>query len=219
MTANKKQLLIIGILFIISLWVILAIDIANDRYRFLAININSYGIIPRTEIGFIGIFFSPFLHANHSHFALNLIPLIILGLTTMIFYDRVMLKVLLTVALLGGFLLWLLGQGAYENYDIVRAYSRKIYFVHIGASGLIFGLFGFLFVSGLTTKNIKAFIIAIIVVVLFGVPILAGIMPGQPNLSWEGHLYSLLAGVLAAFFFKKEAAKGLKKTKTKKDNS
>ncbi len=210
MKANKQTLFAIGAIYILSLWVILAFDIANDRHGFLPVDINSYGIQPRTAKGLLGIMFAPFLHGNHAHFIANAVPLIILGFTTMIFYEKAMLKSVITIVLLSGLVLWLFGRGSYMGYDLVKAAEYNITRNHIGASDLIFGLFGFLIINGLFTRNFKAFLIAVFIIVFEGLDILIGILPYFPKISWEGHAFGLLSGVVAAILFRRDVKRSLK---------
>jgi membrane associated rhomboid family serine protease len=145
----------------------------------------NYGIIPRHTEGLKGIIFSPFIHANFGHIAANSLPFLILTWVMALFYRRIWLLAFALIVITGGLGVWLFGRSA----------------VHIGASLAIFGVFGFLVASGFFRKQFKAVIIAIVIGVLYG-GILVGILPTNPYISWEGHLFGFLAGIFWAYLFK-----------------
>lgn len=170
--------------FIGVLYLILFID------WLLPISINAFGIIPRTKIGLIGIFTSPFLHGNLTHLVSNTAPLLIMLMTLVFFYERKSTKVVLSIVLISGVLLWCFGRSAN----------------HIGASGLIYGLAGFLVVNGLMERNFKAILISIIVAVIYG-GLIFGVLPTNPSISWEGHLFGGIAGITSSYLFSKKGTK------------
>jgi membrane associated rhomboid family serine protease len=69
--------------------------------------------------------------------------------------------------------------------------------VHVGASGLIFGYLGFLLLRGYFERNFPSILLSLIVGFLYGGAIW-GVLPTQPGISWEGHLFGFIGGVLAA---------------------
>ncbi|MFT4898433.1 MAG: membrane associated rhomboid family serine protease [Flavobacteriales bacterium] len=171
----------IGILIAI-LYGILIIDLI------VPFKINAFGIIPRTQSGLIGIFTSPFLHGGFYHLISNSIPLFVLLLTLSVFYEKRWIPVVAIIVLVGGGLTWLFA--GYGN--------------HIGASGVIYGLAGFLISNGIIEKNIKSILIAIVVTILYG-GLIFGVLPTNRLISWEGHLFGAFGGVLAAFSLRKRA--------------
>jgi membrane associated rhomboid family serine protease len=150
--------------------------------------LKTYGIVPRTSSGLIGIPLWIFLHNDIHHLFSNIVPLFIL-LALLAGSKANSWEVVLLVALLGGSLLWLFGR----NGD------------HIGASGLIFGLIAFLIVSGFLEQRFVPLMIALVVCFLYGGTLLTGIVPqSDPNISWDGHLYGAIAGGLVAYFLTKD---------------
>ncbi len=141
-----------------------------------------YGVIPRTLTGLRGILFAPFLHANMQHLIANTIPFLAMGWLVMLRDARHFLPVTLYAMLGSGLMAWLLGAPGS---------------VHIGASGVIFGYFGFLLLGGWYARSFMSISLSILVAVLWGGLVL-GIAPGQVGISWQSHLGGFIAGVLAA---------------------
>jgi membrane associated rhomboid family serine protease len=151
-------------------------------------SLDAYGIVPRTTSGLIGIPLSIFLHANYQHLFANTVPLFILLMLLAGSRARSW-EIVFYVALLGGFLLWIFGRSN----------------IHIGASGLIFGLIAFLIVSGFLEGRIVPLLISLLVSFFYGGTLLAGVMPKFDSvISWEGHLCGAIAGGLVAFYLTKE---------------
>jgi membrane associated rhomboid family serine protease len=143
--------------------------------------LGTFGLMPRTAWGLIGIFTMPFLHANFGHLLANLGALAVLLAFVFTFHSKRMAAVVVWVILAGGVLLWLFGRPAN----------------HVGASGLIYGLAAFVIVSGIVQKRILPVIAAIGVAVMYGSSLFWGLVPVDPGISWDGHLAGGLAGVLA----------------------
>jgi membrane associated rhomboid family serine protease len=148
-----------------------------------------YGIVPRTKDGLVGILIAPFLHANVNHLIANTIPFVIFGWLVMLRDRRHFLPVTLASVLGSGLMAWTLGAPGS---------------VHIGASGVVFGYLGFLLLSGWYARSIASIAISVGVAVLWGGTV-AGVLPGTPGVSWQGHLGGFLAGVFAARAFRKKA--------------
>lgn len=142
----------------------------------------AFGLIPRHVSGLDGVIAMPFLHGSFAHLMANTPPLLVLGGLLVATATRALLAVNVVVIGLGGGLVWLFGSSA----------------IHIGASGLVFGWFGFLFARGLLDRSPVTLGTASLVGVLYG-SILWGVLPGQPGVSWEAHLFGAIAGVAAAF--------------------
>jgi membrane associated rhomboid family serine protease len=145
-----------------------------------------YGVIPRTLTGLRGILFAPFLHANMQHLIANTIPFLAMGWLVMLRDARHFLPVTLFAMLGSGLMAWLLGAPGS---------------VHIGASGVVFGYFGFLLLGGWYARSFMSITLSILVAVLWGGLVL-GIAPGQVGISWQSHLGGFIAGVLAARRYK-----------------
>ena len=128
-----------------------------------------------------GILLSPLLHGSFSHLMSNTFPLLLLGGFVALRGAKTLIGVSLLVIVLGGLLVWIVGRPA----------------VHIGASGLVFGYFGFLVAQGWYERSIVSIVVAVGVLLLYG-GIIFGVLPQSGFISWEGHLFGLIAGVLAA---------------------
>ncbi|PVZ63566.1 rhomboid family intramembrane serine protease [Pelagibaculum spongiae] len=145
---------------------------------------NGYGIEPRSIGGLFGIPLAPFLHGNLFHFLSNLFPLIILGALVCRLGNKVFSMVTAEIILLGGLAVWLFGRGDS---------------IHIGASGLVFGWFGFLMARGWFAKNLIDPLVAVVVFIFYGGSMFWGLLPVASYISWESHLFGCIAGVLAAW--------------------
>lgn len=140
------------------------------------------GIIPRQPEGVLGILRAPFLHAGWDHLIANTVPFIVLGFLVQSDGFGQFLKVTATIVIVGGAGVWLTGVSG----------------VHLGASGLIFGWLTFLLVRGVLVRSGPQIFVAVIVFAAYG-SVLWGVLPRDPTVSWQGHLYGALAGVLAAW--------------------
>ncbi len=148
------------------------------------VDFRGWGILPRELSGLLpGILVAPLLHGSLWHIAANSLPLFVLSFLVSLHGSGRLVRVSLIITLLGGLLVWLLGRSAY----------------HIGASGLIFGLWAYLLMYGLVKRDLKAIVIAIIVLIFYG-GMLFGIVMGRPGVSVESHLFGALAGVLCALY-------------------
>lgn len=164
------------------MWVVGMVNALLD-YR-----LSEYGVVPRTVDGLIGIPLMPFLHGSFDHLAVNTLPMVVLGGLVAIHGSRKFLTAMVFITLVGGGALWVVGRTA----------------VHVGASGLVFGFFGYLIARAWYTRSIVAVLIAVVVAVVYG-GILLGVLPFfQEGVSWEGHLTGLIAGALAARLMWKE---------------
>ncbi|MEX0284122.1 MAG: rhomboid family intramembrane serine protease [Paracoccaceae bacterium] len=143
---------------------------------------DAFGLIPRRVSGLDGILAMPVLHGSFSHLVSNTAPLLLMGAVLMMTATRALWAVNGVIVVLGGVLVWLFGSTA----------------IHIGASGLVFGWFGFLITRGAVDRSLMALGAALGVGILYG-SILWGVVPGQPGVSWEAHLFGALAGGVAAF--------------------
>jgi membrane associated rhomboid family serine protease len=152
----------------------------------LNLDLSRMGILPRDMIGILGIISGPIVHANFSHLLSNSVPLLILGWTIFFFYSKVSYKSFIVIYVLTGLFVWL--------------FARQVY--HIGASGIVYGFVSFLFFSGIFRRDNKSIAIALIVTFLYG-GIVWGVLPGQKGISWESHLFGGIAGIIAAFIFRK----------------
>ncbi|MCB0397386.1 MAG: rhomboid family intramembrane serine protease [Flavobacteriales bacterium] len=144
------------------------------------------GMSPRTLSGLIGILTSPLMHdpTDLDHLISNSFPLLVLGGCTYYFYRRVAFKVFFLIYALHGILLWLMGRPL----------------IHIGASGLVYGLTCFLFFAGILRKDRTSVAVAMLVTFLYG-SMMWGIFPLPNHVSWEAHLFGSVIGSLCAFLY------------------
>jgi membrane associated rhomboid family serine protease len=150
------------------------------------IDLTRYGIYPRHLEGLRGILFSPFIHDGFSHLWSNIVPFFVLATFLFYFFPRTAIKIILIIWFFSGFWTWISAREAY----------------HIGASNIVYGLWGFLFFSGFIRKNKQLMGISLLVAFLYG-GIIWGIFPVRQRMSWEGHLWGLVAGITMAFYFRK----------------
>ncbi len=184
---KKKE--IFSILFVPIILLIIIWGVKIIEYLF-GLSFANYGVFPQKISGLKGIFLSPFIHKDFKHIINNSYPLLILISILFKFYKKIALQLLIWLYLISGFWLWIIGRPAF----------------HIGASGLVYALAGFLFLSGLIRKNRSLSAISLLVMFLYG-SMIWGILPIEKTISWEGHLAGFLAGLLVAVFFKKEGPK------------
>lgn len=146
------------------------------------------GVRPRTINGLLGILTMPLIHGGFGHIVSNTLPLIILGSALYLFYDKIAPRVFLMCYFLTGLLVWLIARDAY----------------HIGASGLIYGIAGFLISIGFFRKDIKSIIVSIVTIVTYG-GMVYGLLPIDSGVSFEGHLMGAVVGLFAAYLYKNKS--------------
>ncbi len=158
------------------MWVVEAVDFI------LGGALNAFGIRPRTIEGLIGIVLAPFLHGDFAHLISNSIPFAALGWLILARSRDEFWRVTSIVWVSSGVGAWLLGA---PNT------------VHIGASGVVFGYFGFLLTRAFFDRHWLSAVIAIIVIAAYG-SLIFGVLPFQMGISWQGHLFGAIGGVFAA---------------------
>lgn len=161
-----------------------------------------YGIVPRYQIGLRGILLAPLFHSDWEHLTNNAVPLLVLGYLVITFYKSIA-YILFTVGwFVTHFLVWLFADMGWLESDTHIG-------CHIGASGLVYLLAFFLFVSGVLRKSVPLIAVSLVVIFLYG-GMLWGIFPQElinlgekhENMSWESHLFGALTGAIMAFIFK-----------------
>jgi len=186
MTFEKRKFYlacVIPLYLLIMMWFVLFVEVG------FGIDLGYLGIHPLHANGLPGIILSPFLHAGFKHLFANSVPFLILGVALFYFYRDLAIKVLIFIWLMTGVWVWIMGRDAY----------------HIGASGLIYGMASFLFVSGLIRKNNQLAALALVVAFLYG-SMIWGAVPGffpKEHISWESHLGGLLSGLVMALYYRK----------------
>lgn len=162
-------------LLLAAIWAIEAVNWA------LGHGLNRFGILPRSMVGLPGIVLAPVLHASVSHALANSLPLLVLGWLVSLHGRQRFVRVAVSVSLLTGVAVWLLGRPAY----------------HVGASGLVFGLFGYIIARAWWERSFAALASAAVAVLLYG-GLVWGIVPAR-TVSFESHFFGLVAGVLIAW--------------------
>jgi membrane associated rhomboid family serine protease len=147
-----------------------------------ALELRRFGVRPRELAGLPGILLAPLLHGGFSHLFANSLPLLVLGTGMLYLYPNSAVKVLPAVYLGPGVAVWMLGNSGS---------------VHAGASGLIYGLFGYILVAGLIRRDRRAIAASLLVSFLYGT-LVWGVLPIEPGVSWETHLAGALIGLVLA---------------------
>ncbi len=163
------------------LWIVEIVDQAIMG-PFFHHTLDIYGILPRTAIGLRGIFFAPFLHGGFQHLLSNTVPFLIMGWMIAMRERSDFLWVSVVATLSSGLGTWLFGRPA----------------MHIGASGVVFGYFGYLLFRGYFERSAIAVAVALVTGVTYG-GLIWGVLPREGHISWEGHLFGFLGGILAAW--------------------
>ena len=168
----KRNLM--GVAFFIAvIWIVFVFD--------MFLPLENFGLVPRTFGGLFGIVAMPFLHGDFRHLVGNTIPLTV---TMMLLAGSRANSgaIVALIALCCGIGLWLFGRTA----------------LHIGASGVVFGLITFHVFAGFFEKRLQSVVISIVVGLLYASTLLQGIIPFQRGVSWEGHLIGAIAGAFVA---------------------
>ena len=169
---TNQNLPLLGIILLILWGVLLLTNLTGNRLLCL-------GIFPRRWFGLSGILFAPFLHANAAHLFFNSIPLIVLSDFLLMQGLHTYLKITAEIMLISGMLIW--------------CFAKKG--LHIGASAVITGYWAFLVCNMYNSGTTTAILLGAISIYYF-IGILYGIFPAQKGVSWQGHLYGLLAGII-----------------------
>lgn len=181
------SVILFPLLFLGIIWsVFLLENYFNWDLHFLA-------ILPRTLEGIPGIFTSVFLHGNLNHIANNSVSLFVFMAAIIFFYRDLSLKVIFYGILFSGAITWLIGRESY----------------HLGASGLIYVLFSFIFFKGIFTRYYRLIALSLTVIATYG-GMIWYVFPGvEEQISWEGHLGGFLAGLFFAIYYKTPAYKDM----------
>lgn len=172
--------LIIPAVFVFVFWIVEIIE------QTTGISLVRFGVYPLHLKGLPGILFSPFIHAGFSHLISNSIPFFILFFALIYFYRRISYRIFFQLYILSGLCVWLAGREAW----------------HIGASGVVYAMAAFHFVSGIIRNDVRLLTISVVVVFLYG-GMVWGMLPIDPEISWEGHLWGAVSGVILAFYYRK----------------
>ena len=152
----------------------------------IGISFVRFGVYPLHLKGLPGILFSPFIHSGFNHLISNSIPFFILMFALIYFYRRISYRIFIQLFFLSGICVWLSGREAW----------------HIGASGVIYAMAAFHFVSGIIRNDTRLLTLSVTVVFLYG-GMVWGMLPIKPDVSWEGHLWGAISGVVLALYYRK----------------
>ena len=155
--------------FVAVLWLVAVLGWGLELERF--------GVRPREWIGLLGILVAPLLHGGFAHLIANTVPVAVLGVTMLQLYPTAAFRVLPAIYLGPGLAVWLFARGG----------------VHVGASGLVYGLVSYIFVAGVIRGDRRAIAAALLVAFMYGTAVW-GVLPLQEGVSWETHLAAALIG-------------------------
>ena len=163
------------------LWLLAAIWAVSVGNFVGGLGLEAYGIVPRSAFGLVGLVSAPFIHGSPEHLLANTAPLLVLGLIVAVHNAKRFVAISAAIAGIGGAGVWLVGRTS----------------SHIGASGLLFGYFGYLLAQGFYARSFTEIAVALLAVFLYS-GILLGAIPQNTAVSWESHLFGLLAGIAVA---------------------
>jgi len=182
MAEEKKRFiysLVFPVFFLLLLWAIKFYEMTME------ISLIEGGVYPRKLSGLKGILFSPLIHGDWKHLVDNSMPVFLLSLAVFYFYRDIAYKIWFLIYFIAGILLWGIGREAY----------------HIGASGLIYGLAAFLFLSGVIRRVRSLMAISLLVVFWYG-SLVWGLLPFDFEVSFEAHMTGVIAGILLALVYR-----------------
>lgn len=189
---NDKRRFIVSL--IIPLSMLFFMYSAEIIEFFTGVRLAFLGVYPLKFRSLTGIFTMPLIHGDWDHLLANTAPILILGSALFYFYEKISFRVFIGIWLLSGIWVWFGGRSSW----------------HIGASGVIYGLSSFIFLSGIIRKDTRLAALALIVTFLYGSLIwgmFPDFFPKEKNISWEGHLGGAIAGVVMAIYYRKSGPK------------
>ncbi|MET7476725.1 rhomboid family intramembrane serine protease [Streptomyces sp. NPDC005648] len=180
--AKAAAKLMVG--WVALLWLLEVVDVVSGHA------LDGLGIMPRRASELVDVVPAAFIHFGFAHVASNSIPLLVMGFLAALGGLRRFAAVCAVIIVADGLGVWLISPANSNT---------------AGASGLIFGLFGFLLVTGFVERRPLGIVVGLLVGAIWGTSILLGLSPLQTGVSWQGHLVGLIAGVAAAFVFRRRA--------------
>ena len=177
---NFRLALRLTLVFIGILWSVFIVDAA------FGLRLGQYGLRPQSPGGLIGVLTAPLLHGGFAHLLSNTIPLLISMTATFYLYPASSLRVVPLIWLGSGAIAWCIGRPS----------------LHIGASGLIYGLLAYVFLGGLLRRDLRSVSVSLMVGFLYG-SMVWGVLPIRPHMSWEMHLAGAMVGMLLAVLYRR----------------
>jgi len=176
---RKFTFLLLPSLFIALLWVVFGVEFL------FSLDFAEYAVEPRTLNGLFGILVFPLIHGSIEHIAGNTVSLFVLLVTVRYIFPQLFFRVLLFSYFVPGIITWFIGRPAY----------------HLGASGMIYTLVVFIFISGVIRVNRYLLALSMLVVFMYG-SLFWGIFPLEEGISWEGHLGGAVTGFILALWYR-----------------
>ncbi|MFB6814675.1 rhomboid family intramembrane serine protease [Streptomyces sp. NPDC056347] len=171
--------------WVVLLWLLEVVDTMTGHA------LDGFGIEPRRAAELLDVVPASFVHFGFGHVASNSVPLLVLGFLAALGGLRRFAAVAATIIVADGLGVWLVSP---EHSNTA------------GASGLVFGLFGYLLVRGFVDRRVLDMAVGLVVAAVWGSSILLGLSPANTSVSWQGHLFGLVAGVAAAFAFRRRGS-------------
>lgn len=166
-----------GLVFV--MWALFLFD------QFTGLQLIRYGLVPRDPGGLVGLVTTPLLHYNLGHIASNTLPLLVGGTMMLFLYPNASVRALPAVWFGSGLLSWLIARDS----------------IHIGASGVVYGVLAFVFVSGVIRRDLRSIGAALVIWFLYG-SMIWGVLPVGRGMSWELHATGLAIGVWMAWRYR-----------------
>jgi len=173
---SREQGIVLVVAMLALMWVLEIVDQVTGA------DLDQYGIKPHDADGLIGIATAPFLHAGFGHLIGNTVPFLVLGVAIALSGLARVVAATAIVAVVGGLGTWL-AASSHTN--------------HIGASGIVFGYAAYLIARGFFSRNLLHLGVGVLVIAVYGTTLLFGLVPTD-GISWQGHLFGAVGGVLAA---------------------
>lgn len=165
--------------FVVLIWAIFLID------RLLGLQLYRFGLLPQTQSGLAGLILTPLLHASWQHLLSNTLPVLVAGTAILFLYPNSAMRVIPVIYFGSSLVVWVFGRPD----------------VHIGASGLIYGLLAYVFVGGIMRRDMRSIGVSLLIWFLYG-SLLSGIVPRSGPVSWELHLAGFILGVVLAIIYR-----------------
>ena len=169
----------------IALWFVWALWFIEVADNYLGLGLDRFGLRPRDASGLMGVVTAPLLHGSFEHLFSNTMPLVVSLTAILYLYPNSAMRVLPMIWLGGGLLAWFIGRPS----------------IHVGASGLVYGMLAFVFVSGMFRQDFRSMAVSLFVWFLYG-SMLWGILPIRPRMSWEMHLAGAVLGLAMAIVYR-----------------
>jgi membrane associated rhomboid family serine protease len=184
-----KHSIFFPVVFTCILWFVKLVEIVYS------VEFTEFGIYPFHLKGLKGILTAPLIHGSVKHLISNTFPLFILTFALLFFYRKLAYRIFFLTYILSGICVWFAAREAW----------------HIGASGIIYGMGAFLFLSGIIRNDMRLLTVSIIVAFLYG-SMFWGVFPIKPEVSWEAHLWGGVSGIILAIVYKNQGPPKLELT-------